>query len=204
MIDELWKHVDIRGEDECWLWKKNPTAAYGVVCVNGYREAPHRLSYAIKNGDPGRLMVRHTCDVMKCVNPRHLLKGTCADNVRDMIERGRKGHNSGWTLPFSSSRIGLTEIELDKIVELLRKGDVAHRIGVEFSINDGTVRHIAKAYGIVLPDGLRRSRALSVESEQAAFEMLKNGVIPFKIGRHFSVETRVIKRLASRHGIPYE
>lgn len=33
--------------------------------------------------------VRHTCDIPLCVCPKHLLKGSHTDNVRDAIERGR-------------------------------------------------------------------------------------------------------------------
>lgn len=36
-------------------------------------------------------MVRHTCDIRNCVNPAHLIVGTSADNVRDMLERNPSG-----------------------------------------------------------------------------------------------------------------
>ena len=34
-------------------------------------------------------VVRHTCDEPACVNPKHLIKGTQKENVRDAIERNR-------------------------------------------------------------------------------------------------------------------
>lgn len=39
------------------------------------------------------LVVRHTCDNGRCVNPQHLIVGTQADNVKDSIDRGR--HSAG-------------------------------------------------------------------------------------------------------------
>lgn len=34
-------------------------------------------------------VVRHSCDNSRCIEPTHLILGTQADNVRDMLERGR-------------------------------------------------------------------------------------------------------------------
>lgn len=50
----------------------------------------HRFLYEALNGriSPS-LVVRHTCDNPPCVRPDHLIVGTCADNTRDKIERGR-------------------------------------------------------------------------------------------------------------------
>jgi len=36
------------------------------------------------------LMILHTCDVRNCIQPDHLFKGTCQDNVDDMIAKGRR------------------------------------------------------------------------------------------------------------------
>lgn len=54
---------------------------------------PHRLIYADKLGltlkDIEGVVVRHTCDNPRCINPEHLIGGTLADNNRDRAERGR-------------------------------------------------------------------------------------------------------------------
>lgn len=53
----------------------------------------HRLKYCqakgIKLEDIVGLVVRHTCDNPRCINPRHLVIGTAADNSADMVHRGR-------------------------------------------------------------------------------------------------------------------
>ena len=53
----------------------------------------HRLIYADKLGltlkDIEGVVVRHTCDNPRCINPEHLIGGTLADNNRDRAERGR-------------------------------------------------------------------------------------------------------------------
>lgn len=83
-------------ESGCWLWTgwKNPDG-YGKVRFQGRRLFAHRFSYERVNGlVPHGLVVRHTCDQRSCVNPDHLVVGTQADNIRDMVSRGRQ--RSGW------------------------------------------------------------------------------------------------------------
>lgn len=53
----------------------------------------HRIVYCEANGihmdDIAGLVVRHTCDNPRCINPEHLVIGTKADNNRDRAARGR-------------------------------------------------------------------------------------------------------------------
>lgn len=87
--------LQVKKTDTCWLW----TAAadkdgYGVFrgSVGGkiYAKA-HRFSYAFYTGEliPDGLVVMHSCDNPRCVNPDHLSLGTTLDNMRDKIAKGR-------------------------------------------------------------------------------------------------------------------
>lgn len=53
----------------------------------------HRLVYAAKVhkelDEIKNVVVRHTCDNPRCINPDHLVSGSRADNNRDRAERGR-------------------------------------------------------------------------------------------------------------------
>jgi hypothetical protein len=53
----------------------------------------HRLRYQLEVGPlaPGQV-VRHKCDNPPCAALDHLIPGTQADNVQDMISRGRAVH----------------------------------------------------------------------------------------------------------------
>lgn len=75
----------------CWEW-------LGSLNNYGYGRMRHQdkflkashVSYELYVGPvPKGKLLRHTCDNRSCVNPDHLLPGTHADNMRDMVERGR-------------------------------------------------------------------------------------------------------------------
>lgn len=79
-VKRFWDKVDIRGEDECWLWtgatksKGTETAAYFPSPHHvGTLHGASRVAFWTSRGYTGKLRVFHQkgCSVL-CCNPRHL------------------------------------------------------------------------------------------------------------------------------------
>ena len=94
---------------------------HGLQSRDGYgrrgRRLLHRLVYAEANGLDEAAMggvVMHSCDNPRCINPEHLSLGTQADNVQDMIHKGRavyvRGENHG-SAKFSDAEVAAIRAE---------------------------------------------------------------------------------------------
>lgn len=93
-LAQFWAKVDVKGEDECWLWTASVNSkGYGSFAINGSGVSAHKISWALAKNDgvlsDSKSHVMHSCDVRNCVNPRHLSLGTALDNTRDAINKGR-------------------------------------------------------------------------------------------------------------------
>ncbi len=65
-------------------------SGYGNMIRNGRQVGAHRAAYEDAFGPiPAGLVVRHTCDNKRCINPEHLVVGTQRDNIQDAKVRGR-------------------------------------------------------------------------------------------------------------------
>lgn len=91
-------------------------------------------------------MVLHRCDNPPCVNPEHLFLGTNADNVADMIAKGRSRALRGEAHPSAK----LTEKKVTAIRRLygprrprnVRKRPFMKDLASRFGISTAQVAHI--------------------------------------------------------------
>ena len=83
----------------CWIWSKSvASSGYGQIRLNYKNLRANRASYMVFKGEiPDGMVIRHTCDNKLCINPDHLILGSCKQNSQDMVERDRqaKGERNG-------------------------------------------------------------------------------------------------------------
>jgi hypothetical protein len=96
--ERFWSKVDKKSDDECWEWTASKTKdGYGYFHPHGTETVlAHRQSYEMFVGKiPKGMYVCHHCDNPPCVNPNHLFLGNQLDNMRDMLNKGRKTRKQG-------------------------------------------------------------------------------------------------------------
>lgn len=93
----FWNKVALLANtDKCWEWLgSKKRGGYGRFSFTPSKGKPvavvsTRTAYLIYHKiDPIGKLLRHSCDNPGCVNPAHLIAGTCKENTMDMINRGR-------------------------------------------------------------------------------------------------------------------
>lgn len=176
----FFSRVKVDEQTGCWNWIGKPTPdGYGLIGgeIGGVRYAPkgrrmlaHRVSWIIHNGPiPDSdayhgTVVRHSCDNPLCVNPKHLLLGSQAANVKDMLERGRKVvgefQKRKGVEHFRSAFKDQADIDLICATKGKTK-ELAERFGVAVC----TIKRIRQRNGIAKPDADKfKNKPLSQEA----------------------------------------
>jgi hypothetical protein len=94
-VDHFWSNLEFVGD--CWEWQ-GPFFKKGYGSFTGRSLSAHRVAFYLVHGY-WPVVCRHSCDNRRCINPRHLLDGTHADNMRDAVERGRLHNQQKTTCP---------------------------------------------------------------------------------------------------------
>ena len=157
------------GEDigpcEEWVGPRYPSG-YGKPKHGRYA---HRDAYAAAHGHiPKGMCVRHRCDNPPCVKLSHLILGTHADNMADMVARGRqckgerkaeimrrkaaRGARHGFVLhpelcPRGESN-GHSKLTADNVIEIRRacsrKSESQSSLAIRFGVSPSTISEIAR------------------------------------------------------------
>lgn len=99
VIARFWGKVSKEGNGGCWIWTRG-SGRYGQFTLrHGKSIGAHRFSWQLHFGEIPlpTILVCHTCDVTKCINPTHLFLGSNADNSADMVAKNRS--MLGYTRP---------------------------------------------------------------------------------------------------------
>lgn len=145
-IEARFRYKYIKRKFGCWEWSAGTTGkgGYGKFHMDHIGLLAHRVSWVIYKGlIPEGLLVLHSCDNPKCVNPKHLFLGTHMENSRDMFSKGRQSKMLGSRHGEDNNLSKITEIEV-KEIRKLRKSGVKYRIlSQRFNLSVGQLYQIA-------------------------------------------------------------
>jgi hypothetical protein len=131
-IDRLMSKVGF-GVSECWFWLGSINRlGYGTFACEGENKA-HRVSYRLFKGPiSDGMKVMHTCDTRNCVNPAHLIVGTQADNVADMVAKGRakRGDVRGQRNPMAKATPAVVEAIRSAVAAGAKQIEMARQFGL--------------------------------------------------------------------------
>lgn len=129
-IEFIKSRIIIDKKTKCWNWTKSLIKGYARMTNTRNKESALVSRYVykcIKGKDPSGMLVCHTCDNPKCVNPDHLFLGTHIDNFRDMRNKGRSAKG------IKNNKAKLTNkdvLEIRKLIPKLKMVELARIYGV--------------------------------------------------------------------------
>ena len=138
--DIFWANAE--KSDGCWRWKGQlDPYGYGHTKYQGHRQGAHRVAWQLAYGPiPVGLYVLHHCDNPRCVRPEHLFIGTQAENIRDMIEKGR----FAVTLGEQQGGAKLTARQVAEIRRLAQEGWTNRAIAPLFGVTQSNVSRVVR------------------------------------------------------------
>ena len=134
----------VQTSDGCWLWTgARNRHGYGhftlVICGKRVSLLAHRVASLFAHGDlPRGVIVRHRCDVPRCVRLDHLCAGSQADTVRDCIMRGRRARVAGESHTLSK----VTVPQVQAIRTRRAAGETLEALGRDYGLTKQGIRAI--------------------------------------------------------------
>lgn len=129
----------------CWIWTagiNHQRGGYGMFALRkGVIRRSHRIAWELANARPvpEGLMVLHRCDNPPCVRPAHLFTGTGAENVADMIGKGRDTQARG-----SQRSKKLTEADVAAIRDARSRGVKGKLLAAQYGVTTPTIYQVTR------------------------------------------------------------
>lgn len=121
---------------DCHRWTAAiGTHGYGTFEMDGPKVA-HRVSYQLYCGEiPDDMQVLHRCDNRQCVNPDHFFLGSQADNIDDMMKKGR-------AKPRIGSRARSAKLTEADVIAILSDPRPHHELAKLYGVSSNAIIYI--------------------------------------------------------------
>lgn len=139
----------------CWNWiGAKSTQGYGLFALDRKHPAmAHRVAYQLCFGmwPEAKPKILHKCDNTRCVNPNHLFAGTQAENVQDMISKGRQNFTGSQnrTKPPKTRKgedVSWAKLDWNKVSDIRSRyaagGVFQHQLASEYGVCNRTINCI--------------------------------------------------------------
>jgi hypothetical protein len=138
---KFWSKVQTGAPDQCWPWLAHCSTTglpYGQFWDGERHQYAHRMAFFFTYGHMPTPQGLHTCDNPSCCNPAHTVEGTSADNVADMIAKGRQVVRQGSQVHNAK----LDEKKVSWIRELAAAGRPHRALAREFNVSTCLIRDV--------------------------------------------------------------
>lgn len=132
-LQERIAQYTVRRPSGCLEWIGSNVDGYGQTRINDINYLVHRKVYEEAHGPiPPGIEIMHKCDNPPCCELSHLVAGTHAGNMQDMLRKGRRG--PGGVKGQRHHAAALTEEQVELI--RLQKGEKLQReLAEEFGVS---------------------------------------------------------------------
>ena len=144
IAERLGRYSRLSLVSSCVEWTRKLDAyGYGRLVDGDKTKKAHKVAYELHFGPiPEGLMVCHSCDNRRCVNPMHLFLGTAQDNVQDMMVKGR--HRPGGK-PMPGCKNGNSKLSELQALEIRESTERNSQLAARYGVSMTTVQRIKAA-----------------------------------------------------------